>query len=304
MLTNQSSKIYKTVILLVNYNSFNDTVECLKSIDSIKNDNILVLVIDNGSVEYVNKELMYNTYRYLIFIKNSVNMGFANANNLGLKWIYDNIVCDYIFILNNDTTLLADAIEKLEYSLDNSDNSVALVTPKILVHNNPDEVWYQGGYINSYKMTPQMQKKNASSYTEFASGCAMFFKASYLKELSGFDSFFFMYDEDVELSLRLIKKGYKIIYEPKAIIYHKCQGSQIKSVDKPSNQLHPNHPSLMFYLNNTITNRKYIINKHYVGIRKIKLHIMHATYWVLKCFQYLIYGKNRASLLVIKKILF
>lgn len=290
----------KTAIVLINYNSLQDTIECLKSIQESDGDLPLVIVVDNGSnnQQEIKKELSF--YSSLKVILNQTNIGFGRANNIGIDWIFNNVKADYIFILNNDTLIDNKSIKVLEKACLESSSNIALVTPKILINDNRDEIWYEGATINFNRVTPSRTFDNVKSLTEFASGCSMFFKYDYLKELGGFDSYFFMYDEDVELSLRTTKKGFKILYVPEAIIYHKCQGSQTKEKDIPSNQLHPNHPSLLFYLKNTIVNRKYIIKLHLNGSKKAKAYFFHTSYWLMKSVQFFLYGKRKAGLTVLK----
>jgi GT2 family glycosyltransferase len=102
-----------------------------------------------------------------------------------------------------------------------------------------------------------------------------------------------MYDEDVELSIRLQNMKYKILYLPQALVYHKCQGSQVKTTNVPSNQLDPKHPSLLFYLTNTIINRRYTLSKH-LKQKQLKTYFIFNIYWLAKSAQYLLHGKFRA----------
>jgi len=289
-------------VLLVNFNNNEDTIDAVKSIQ--KSEDIefpYIVVVDNDSNRKDILEVL-SFYPHLKVIYSDVNIGFGRANNLGLEWIYDNLESEYIFILNNDTIVEKTAINKLILNIKKSSFDVEMVAPKILVESNKTEIWYGGGDFNFKKITPNIFSDKEAGYTEFASGCAMFFKTSSLKKYKGFDPFFFMYDEDVELSMRIKNSKNRILYTPESIIYHKCQGSQIKENNISNNQLHPNHPGLIFYLNNTILNRRYIIKKHLSGTKKILATINHNIYWVMKAGQYLLYGKIKAALVVLKNL--
>jgi len=100
-----------------------------------------------------------------------------------------------------------------------------MISPKIVVESNRNEVWYCGGTLNLKKVTPNLFQPGSKilkrTKSTFASGCAMFFKAEVLFKLGGFDPFFFMYDEDVDLSIRLKENNYEIINFNDIIIYHK-----------------------------------------------------------------------------------
>jgi GT2 family glycosyltransferase len=293
----------KVAIVLVNYNNDHDTLDALASIKSSNLEELpFVIVIDNSSksTSITDSSAFYRDIKVIV---SKTNIGFARANNLGIEWLHENVTCDYIFILNNDTELEKDALQHLINFMDSSDTQTVVCTPQILVQSDPNEVWYGGGSFNYNRLTPRINKSRIMGQTDFASGCAMFFKTSALKVLGGFDPYFFMYDEDVELSIRLKLLNMKIVYIPQSIIYHKCQGSQVSEGSVPSNQLDPRHPSLLFYLNNTIKNRKYIIRKHLRGKQKLKSTSMHFIYWICKSMQYLVHGKPKAFSTVLRQLL-
>ena len=158
--------------------------------------------------------------------------------------------------------------------------------------------------INFNKMVPDVVQEytRENKYTDFASGCAMFFKTDVLKKLKGFDPYYFMYDEDVELSIHLAKRGYKILLVPAAVVYHKCQGSQVKQDVLPRNQLDPKHPGLIFYLGNTIPNRRYTIQKHLQGVRRLQTILFLNGYWLLKSVQFALYGNRKAFDITMKSL--
>lgn len=295
---------YKTCIILINYNSLDDTIECLKSINQSVEIKPFVVVVDNASSNQLEIKKQLSFYPHLKVILNPINIGFGRANNIGIDWIFDNIKCDYIYILNNDTTIEKDSISIMSDFLSKQSSDVGMVAPKIVVYSNPNEVWFSGADIDFKKMTPSVSSSDLSNYTTFASGCAMFFRYDALRKIKGFDPFFFMYDEDVELCLRMKKERLFIYYLPSSIVYHKCQGSQTKEKNIPSNQLHPNHPSLLFYLRNTIVNRKYIINLHLEGLGRLKSVFFHTFYWLMKSVQYFLYRKPKAGFTVLKYLFF
>lgn len=294
---------YRTCIILVNYNSYGDTVECVKSIKEYSLSTPFIVVVDNASTEFFDTQTLSELYADSFYYKLDKNIGFGRANNFGIQWVKNNIKCDYIFLLNNDTIITNDLIQQLEGCLMNASDNVVMVTPKIFVYSNPNEIWYQKATIDFKKVTPTILPNSISGYTEFASGCAMFFRSHALFDLGGFDPFFFMYDEDVELCLRINNSGSKIFFCEESILYHKCQGSQVKDVEVPSNQLDPHHPSLLFYLRNTISNRKYIIRKHLSGWERIKSYCTHGIYWSLKAGQYFVHGKFEAVKIVLYNLL-
>jgi GT2 family glycosyltransferase len=144
----------------------------------------------------------------------------------------------------------------------------------------------------------------ADSETGFASGCAfMISYKMYDFSESLFDPYFFIYDEDVELSIRLLKKGKVIAFVSEAIVVHKCQGSQQHDSEKRINQLSPGSKNLLFYLRHTIRNRYYIINKHFTGSDRFGKKIKIILYWIMKSCQFALHFNFKASITVIREIL-
>lgn len=285
---------HKTFIILVSFNNHDDTLRCL---ESIKNAGYgkSVIVVDNCSVVPGIDEIKRH-YPETILIKNKENVGFGRANNIGIQWVVTRRSSDFIFLLNNDTTISKSTIPALENSL-KDDMRAGVATPKIVLMDSPDILWYGGGDIDWKKggaRTPGYMGKsntrlaNKGRYVTFVSGCAMFFRTSLLKQLGGFDKRLFMYCEDVELCLRTIKAGWKIKYIPESIVLHRCQGSQRLVKQKIYPLLHPRNPKLDFFLYHTTKNRLLIIKEH-ANFTNLMLFLSFFPFQMTwKCFTYLL----------------
>ena len=90
------------VVVLVNYNGFDDTKACLESIQLVDGNLPYVVLIDNASVEAQKLESLKALYKDLFIIYSEENLGFGRANNLGIRWAQDNLDFDYLLLLNND----------------------------------------------------------------------------------------------------------------------------------------------------------------------------------------------------------
>ncbi len=285
-------------IILVNYNNHDDTLQCLDSIsDAGYGDN--VVVIDNNSIIPDINEIRKRFPR-AVLIKNKENLGFGKANNIGIEWVFENKSdCEYIFILNNDTTIDDQTIPILIDAL-KQDEKVGMATPRIVIANSPDRLWYGGGEMDWRKGVPRtpgfLGPANTAlalkkRYVTFASGCAMFFRSPVLKELKGFDPRFFMYCEDMELCLRVIRSNWKIIYEPNAIVKHRVQGSQRKSGEKLFPMLHPLNPKIDFYFYHMTKNRLLNMKIHADGPQKLRFYSFFSLYMAWKVLQIFYYRK-------------
>lgn len=294
-------------IVLVNYNNISDTIECVKSIyKSVDIDLPFIVLIDNNSTTKISeKELDF--YPNIKIIYNTSNIGFGRANNLGINWVLGNLNSEFIFLLNNDTIINSHTLLNLIKYFPNKED-VVMASPKILTYEKNPRIWYGGGFFNFKRMSINIQhitepnKELKSQFVDFASGCAMFFKSSFLKNNIAFDDSFFMYDEDLELCIRLSKTNKKIYFINNSIVYHKCQGSQTDNTSDEINQLHPKFKNLKFYLSLTIPNRFYIINKHFSNFEKLKLKLNLTIYWVGKSVQFFLYRKFEISFHTLKLV--
>lgn len=219
-------------VILVNYNSRNDTVACLQSIYDSKEELPFIVIVDNASDEPISIEDLY-FYPRVKLIQSTTNVGFGKANNIAIEWAKFNLNTNFTFLLNNDTIVFEDTLKNLSEALQSSGAEFGVATPRILFHHNPELAWYDGGYLSPWRFGPTVENFNKPfrSSTEnkevtFISGCAMFFKTEVLMRMGGFHPIFFMYEEDVELCYRLMKSNVKMLYVPKSTILHKEFGSE------------------------------------------------------------------------------
>jgi GT2 family glycosyltransferase len=297
-------------IILVNYRNDSDTVACIRSImESVITDLPFIVVVENsGSQSTLNEKLDF--YSHLHVLNPGTNLGFAGGNNYGVRWAFENLCFDFLFILNNDTIVRKDTLSTLYcYALTHSE--VSFFTPCIITGDTTSRIWYAGGEMNFSRMTPVITGIGnefdaglvEDGFTGFASGCAIFISSKIPGLGEGvFDPNFFMYDEDVDLSLSVIESGRKIAFVSKAIIWHKCQGSQKSGRQVSLNQLSPSGTNLIFYLKNTIKNRYYIIDKHFKGRTRSGYKFRVTIYWLLKSVQYTLNCRFKAAFTVIFEI--
>lgn len=237
-------------IVIVNYNNEKDTIECLNSISrlTIKNFNLSVVVVDNGSTSKfkinTNDIRVKLKVQELTILVNQKNIGFSGGNNLGIKHALKKNN-DYILLLNNDTILDKNLIEEL-IKVFNSDEKIGIVVPKIYFakgfefHKDRykkqdlgNVIWYAGGKIDLkniigyHKGVDEVDngQYNRTEETDFATGCCMLVKKEVFKQIGLFDEKYFLYYEDSDFSERVKKLGFKIIYCPKAMLWHKNAGS-------------------------------------------------------------------------------
>lgn len=222
-------------IILVNYNGYKDTIECIKSINCIKNIEYKVVVVDNGSTEeYPDEMLKCEKNPRVIVIKSKENLGFSGGNNIGIRYALEHRA-DYVLLLNNDTIVTQNFINPL-LEIEKQYNDLAVLTPKILYNSNRELVWYAGGTFN-YKTsrtthsninTLDKKDKKKSENVSFISGCCMFIPAKVFQKVGFMNEEYFLYCEDIDFSCRIYQAGYKLVYTPNSVIYHKVGSSSGK----------------------------------------------------------------------------
>ena len=228
----------KIAVIILNYKGAQDTIECVNSVkDSIleKEITLEIIVVENGSNDGTKEKLKSLNGIYLL--ESEINLGFSGGNNLGIKYAMK-AKADCILILNNDVFIDNHAISHLLKASTHAD----IVSPKIYFakgyefHKNKyreDDlgkvIWYAGGQIDwaniigSHLGVDEVDvgQHNTEKKIDFATGAGVLVKREVFEKIGLFDDKYFLYLEDMDFCVRAKKAGFKIIYEPKAVFWHK-----------------------------------------------------------------------------------
>ncbi len=233
----------KVFISLLTFNDNKSTTECLTSLNKLNKDGIdlNVLVIDNASDNPFTSDKDYENFNLKI-IRNDKNLGFSGGHNIGIKYALEN-GANYITILNNDTEVDENLITA---SIKSFELNTGIVVPKIYFakgyeyhkerYSENDKgkvIWYAGGRIDwgnvigEHLGVDEIDKGDFTKRfeTEIATGCCMMVKSEVFKTVGYLSEKYFLYYEDADFSIRVHKNGYRIIFEPKAIVWHKNAAS-------------------------------------------------------------------------------
>ena len=214
----------KVAIIIVNWNGKADTLECLASLSQDMYPNKQVIMVDNGSADG-SVAVIRAAYPSVTVLETGANLGFTGGNNVGINHALEQGT-DYVFLLNNDTTVESDALTALVKAAE-VDSKYGLLTPVIHYFDKPSEAWFAGSRMDLTRGAAYHDNSRVPARTErpreipWASGCAMLVRAAIIQELGGFDDRYFLNWEDVDLSLRVRKLGSKIGLVPSSRIYHK-----------------------------------------------------------------------------------
>lgn len=215
----------KVVAVIISNSRQADTLACLASLKQSTYPNLSVLVLDNqskdGTVPAIRAE-----FPEVIVIELSENKGYAGNNNLGLKMALDQ-QADWVFVLNDDTTLAPDCIDQL-VKIGLSNAHIGLVGPLIYHANEVSVIQSAGGTIDRHWVA-QHRGRNQTDTGQFSdpapvdwlSGCALLMRRQVVEALTGFDERFFMYCEEVDWCLRATQQGWLQQLAPQAKLWHK-----------------------------------------------------------------------------------
>ena len=211
-------------VVILTWNHLKDTIECLDSVYVSDYPNYRIVIVDNAStdstVEYVKEN-----YSQVKIIQNPENLGYAEGNNVGIRYSLDHKT-DYIFILNNDTVIQPDTIRLLVEDLETNPQAIA-VAPKSYYYDNPEKVYFAGGKINPDGTVAHIKNDiTGEGYeTDWLNGCAIMFRTKSLHNIGTFDSKYYLLFEDTDWSIRARQSGYSLRIVPQTIIRHKSSSS-------------------------------------------------------------------------------
>jgi len=128
-------------IVVLNWNNFPDTAECLRSLAKVRYPRYQVILVDNGSRDG-SAEALEKEFPRVTLMRNPVNAGFAGGNNIGIKQALT-LGADYVLLLNNDTTVSADFLDAL-IDFGQEHESAGILGPKVFYYSTPPHIWSMG----------------------------------------------------------------------------------------------------------------------------------------------------------------
>ncbi|MGI6483970.1 MAG: glycosyltransferase family 2 protein [Methanobacterium sp.] len=278
-------------IIILNWNNWNDTLQCLESVYQIDYSNYSVILVDNGSTndsvrrikDYCNgilktKSKFFDYYqgnkpisfleikneskkhknilnhefiplndeltlnKDLFIIKNSENYGYTEGNNVGIKFAFESLKPDHILVLNNDVVVTPNLLGNMVQMLEKYDR-IALIQPKSLYYDEPTRINSTGNKLDLFGGTcprgrPEIDSSQYDNFPDkgffYASGACLLVTKPFISQLidyNVFDSLLFAYHDDIDISFTARIYGFKILYCPDAICYHK-ESASLKDHDR------------------------------------------------------------------------
>jgi len=226
-------------IVIINYNTCNLLLQCLKSIYENTTDlDFEILLIDNNSQDE-SIATVCKHYPTVRTIQNSENLGFAKAANIGASYALG----DYICFLNTDTYLVNNAMkETIRLLKENAKAGIVgplIYNPDMTIQQSVTELSFWGIVLKMLTLRNTTQGKwNIRNHTEYMVvekgkgllGACLLMRKDFFLKLGGFDENFFFTGEEGDLILEARRKGWQILQSFKgAIIHH--HGATIKRIE-------------------------------------------------------------------------
>ena len=250
--------------IILNWNQCAVTLDCLESLNMLDYPNYDITIVDNGSSDH-SVEIIRKKYPNCMIIENPVNLGYSEGNNVGIRYALS-LNSEYIFLLNNDTFIDKSLLAQL-VRVFNNDPTVGIAGPS-MYYANPNNVLWGGrnwidwpkarvvrenmGEVIDVKSLPNQ----SSQEVMYIDSCAILVKAEVFKKIGLMDHRYFINFDDIDLCIRARKAGYKIVYVPSGMIWHRV--SAAIGIGSPANTYYMTRNALLFF------------SRHSPGILKLK----------------------------------
>lgn len=276
----------KVSILIPNYNGKKWLENLLPTLEKTTYPNKEILVVNNGSKDD-SADFLSKNYPRIRVLELKKNIGFAGANNLGVKKAKGK----YVLLLNNDTQVPPDFLEPLVEGME-KDRTIGVIQPMIRSLRNKSVLdasssfftstgfMYHYGYYQSYKKN----QYNVEHFVYSAKGACLFTTRKDYIELGGLDEDFITYVEESDYCHRIWLSGKKVLYLPKSYIYH-WGGGDMSVMEKSETTIYRSFKN-RFY--------SYIKNLSYVEL--LKLLPIHFIFCEAMIFSALLRGIVRNAL--------
>ncbi|MDH5737327.1 MAG: glycosyltransferase family 2 protein [Gammaproteobacteria bacterium] len=236
-------------ILILNWNGWQDTLECLESLVHVDYPDYEVLVCDNGSTDESLSQIRSWISEWerdadkkqsgparIGLIENGHNLGFAGGNNTGLRYVLANEHFEYVWMLNNDTTVDRSALQALVKKSE-ADKNIGICGSTLLFYDDRTRVQALGGARYNPWLGSVNQVGYGHRYSEavalidqsevpldYIVGASMLVRTAYLRAVGLMDEKYFLYFEELDWSLRG-RKQFRLAYAPESKVYHKYGAS-------------------------------------------------------------------------------
>lgn len=293
-------------IVIPNYNGVEHLKTCYDSLKKQSYNDFTVILSDNGSKD---NSIAYTKEQFpdAAVIEIGYNSGFAKAVNEGIKYSLKNTNAEYILLLNNDIELAPGFLQTAVDSFARNPEA-SILAVKMLNYYERSKIDDCGDFIKSGGGSPFARghgetdngQYDKSEYIFGACAGAAFYKSGIFKSVGFFDETFFAYFEDIDFSFRAQSAGFKCLYEPKAVCFHKRGGTSSVATHGFQTEMCERNLVLMRLKNYPLS--VYILYQPLFFIARVKRYYLFIRDYPFVIFLRGLKGYIRGSLLAVTKL--
>lgn len=217
----------KIAIIILNWNGKKDTLACLDSIQQLTYPHFEVIVVDNGSTDDSVASLRD---RPITLIETGENLGYAEGNNVGIRYAMEHNA-DFLFLLNNDTTVAPDILERFLEQFQTYPRA-GILGAKIFLYDKRDTLDHLGGMWNpkrgEFDFIGMRQNPDAfqtPQELDYVCGAGLIIKRSVIEAVGVLEPRFFLIWEESDFCFRARRVGFQTLFCPAAQLWHKVSAS-------------------------------------------------------------------------------
>ncbi|NRR31605.1 glycosyltransferase family 2 protein [Oxalobacteraceae bacterium] len=244
-------------VVLLNWNGWRDTLECLDSLLRVQGVAMTVVVCDNASSDgsfeqmqdWVRRQpgampwlleqpgrcetaALSDSLRKLVLLRNSGNLGFAGGNNPGIRLALEDPACEYVWLLNNDTTIEPDALAQAVARM-RADPAIGICGSTLVYYHERAMVQALGGasyspargtsrHIGAFigRDAVPAAPEAVETQMSYAVGAAMLVSRAFVEQVGLMREDYFLYYEEIDWAMRGAGR-FRLGYAPASVVYHK-----------------------------------------------------------------------------------
>ncbi len=239
--------------VILNWNQPALTRACLQSVRGLNYGNYEVILIDNGSTDG-SASCIRAEFPEVQLIHLEHNVGYSPGNNVGIETALKGD-CQYLLLLNNDTEVHPDMLGRMVASAE-SDPAVGAAGPTMYYASPPDMIWSAENHIdwrNSCIRRARMGEHVGAAAlalmrpqaVDYVDTCSVLVKREVVEKIGPMDERFFINYDDLDYNVRIAKAGYRILYVPEAVMWHKVSATM--GLASPRTTYYMTRNSLLFF---------------------------------------------------------
>jgi len=242
------TSISSVAVIILNWNGYSDTLACLDSFSRLVYERFKIILVDNGSTDNstsIIEDYIKKIQIDVVLLKNDKNLGFAGGVNTGIKYAIENDF-DLIALFNNDAVVDPYWLT----SLVNEMKPKTGIITGLLLNSDATAIDTTGEQYSTWGLPFPRNRGDAADKLPDAgpvfgaTGGASLYQAELFKQIGLFDEDFFAYYEDADVSFRAQLAGWRVVYTPEAVAYHKQGATSAKIPGFTTYQAFKNLPLL------------------------------------------------------------